>query len=77
MSQFQDAINHPSSTGQAKRAASSLQAGETVYEFSKAGAVELGELGEIEDDAGVPVTEQLIEGQFELFALDANLERPG
>ncbi len=77
MSQFQDTINHPSRTGQTKRAAGYFQAGKTIDNFPQATTVEFCQLAEIEDDAGVAVADQLIESQLELLALDSNLERPG
>lgn len=77
VSQFQDAINHPGGAGKTKGAAGRFQARETIYDFAQAGAVESGQLGKVEDDSGVAVTEQLIERQLELFALDSNLERSG
>ena len=59
--QFQDAIDHAGGAGETKRAASGFQAGKTVDEFPEAAAVELGEFGKIEDDAGVVFADQLIE----------------
>jgi len=60
-----------------KYAAGGLQAGETIHNFSQPGAVELRQPGEIKNNAHMAVTEQLIEGQLQLLALDANLERAG
>ena len=60
-----------------KYAAGGLQPGETIHNFSQPGAVELRQPGEIKNNARMAVTEQLIEGQLQLLALDANLERTG
>src|SRR5437773_2159732 len=60
-----------------KYAAGGLQPRETIHNFSQPGAVELRQPGEIKNNARMAVTEQLIEGQLELLALDASLERTG
>ena len=75
MSQFQDAINHIGGASETKRTSGCSQAGETIHDFSQASAVKFAQLGEIEDDAGMAVTDQLIESELELLALDAHLER--
>jgi hypothetical protein len=75
MSQFQNAVDHPGGAGQAKSAASRFHAREAVDNFPQATAVEFSQLGEIENYLSLPVAEQLIQGEFQLLALDAHLER--
>ena len=77
MGQLQNAIDHAGSTSKTKCPTGCFYAGKTIHEFAETGAVELREPGEIEDHANLTIAEQLIEGQFELLALDANLERTG
>ncbi len=76
MSQFQDAINHTGGASETKRTSGCFQARETIHDFSQATAVEFAQLAEIEDNTGLAITEQLIEGELQLLALDAHLERP-
>lgn len=73
--QFENAINHAGSAGEAKQASGSFQPGKTIDEFSEAAAVELGDLRKINNDMPVIVAKQLIEGEFQLLAFDAHLER--
>ncbi len=73
--QFEDAVNHAGSAGEAKQAPRSFQTGETIDEFSEAAAVELGDLRKINNDMPVIVAKQLIEGELQLLAFDAHLER--
>jgi hypothetical protein len=77
VSQFQDAVNHAGGASETKGAAGGFQTGETIYELSKPATVQPGQLGKIKDDADLAVAEQLIECQFQLLALDSNLERSG
>jgi len=73
--QFEDAIDHAGSAGEAKHAPGSLQAGKTIDEFSEAAAVELGNFRKINNDMPVIVVKQLIESEFQLLAFNAHLER--
>lgn len=75
MGQFQDAVDHAGGADETKRAAGFPEAGETIHDSSEAAAVELGETGKIQDDAGLLFTKDFIEGQFQLLAFDAHLER--
>ena len=75
MGQFEDAINHAGSAGEAKQAARSFQTGKTIDKFSEAAAVELGNVREINNDIPVIVAKQLIEGEFQLLAFHTHLER--
>ena len=76
VSQFQDAINHTGGASETKRTSGCFQAGKTIHDFSQATAVEFAQFAEIEDNTGLAITEQLIESELQLFALDAHLERP-
>jgi hypothetical protein len=73
--QFEDAIDHAGRGGKAKRPPGSLEAGKTIDEFSEAAAVELGDFRKVHNDVLVIVAKHLIEGQFQLLAFDAHLER--
>lgn len=75
MSQFQKAIDHAGAASETKRAARRFDPGEAIHNFSQAAAVELGEPGEIEDDARLIRAKNFVKGQLELLALDAHLER--
>jgi len=73
--QFEDAVNHAGSAGEAKQAPRSFQTGKTIDEFSEAAAIELGNFRKVNNDLRVIVAKQLIEGEFQLHAFDAHLER--
>jgi hypothetical protein len=73
--QFEDAINHAGSAGEAKQAPRSFQTGKTIDKFSEAAAVELGDFRKINNDMPVIVAKQLIEGELQLLAFDTHLER--
>jgi len=75
VSQFEHAVNHAGSAGEAQQAARSFQTGKTIDEFSEAAAVELGNLRKINNDMPVIVTKQLIEGKLQLLAFHSHLER--
>ena len=75
MGQFEDAIDHAGGAGEAKHASGCFQAGKTVDEFSEAAAVELSNFRKVNNDMPVIVAKQLIEGEFQLLAFDAHLER--
>ena len=75
MGQFEDAIDHSGSGGEAKGATGSFQAGKTVDKFSEAAAVELGNLRKVHNDMPALVAKQLIEGEFQLLAFHTHLER--
>ncbi len=72
--QFEDAVNHAGSAGEAKQATRSFQTGKTIDEFSEAAAVELGNLRKINNDMPLFVAKQLIEGELQLLAFDAHLQ---
>ncbi len=74
MGQFEDAIDHAGSAGEAKQAPGSFQTRKTIDEFSEPAAVELGDFRKINNDMPVIVVKQLIESEFQLFAFDAHLE---
>jgi hypothetical protein len=73
--QFEDTVNHAGSAGEAKQAPHSFQTGKTIDEFSQAATVELGDSRKINNDMPVIVAKQLIEGELQLLAFDAHLER--
>src|SRR5712664_726143 len=73
--QFENAVNHAGSAGEAKQATRSFQTGKTIDEFSEAAAVELGNFRKINNDMPLIVAKQLIEGELQLLAFDAHLER--
>jgi hypothetical protein len=73
--QFEDAIDHAGSGGEAKRPPGSLEARKTIDEFSEAAAIELGDFRKVHNDMLVIVAKHLIEGEFQLLAFDAHLER--
>jgi len=73
--QFQDAIDHPGGAGEAKQAPRSFQTGKTIDEFSEAAAIQLGNFRKVNNDLRVIIAKQLIEGEFQLHAFDAHLER--
>lgn len=75
MGQFEDAIDHAGRGREAKGAPGSFQAGKTVDKFSEAAAIELGDFRKVHNDMFVIVAKQLIEGEFQLLAFDAHLER--
>ena len=75
MGQFEDAIDHAGGAGEAKHASGCFQAGKTIDKFSQAATVELGDFRKINNDMPVIVAKQLIEGEFQLLAFDAHLER--
>src|SRR6266852_8759434 len=72
--QFQDAIDHAGSAGEAKQAPRSFQTGKTIDEFSEAAAIELGNFRKVNNDLRVIVAKQLIESEFQLRAFNAHLE---
>jgi len=73
--QFEDAINHTGSAGEAKQAPRSFHTGKTIDKFSQAATVELGNFRKVNNDLSVIVAKQLIESEFQLRAFDAHLER--
>jgi hypothetical protein len=73
--QLQDTVDHAGRAGEAKRASRSFQTGKTVDEFSEAAAVELGNLRKVNNDLPVIVANELIEGELQLLAFHAHLER--
>ena len=73
--QFQDAVDHAGGAGEAKQAPRSFQTGKTIDEFSEAAAIELGNFRKVNNNLRVIVAKQLIEGEFQLRAFDAHLER--
>jgi hypothetical protein len=73
--QFEDAINHTGSAGEAKQAPCSFHTGKTIDKFSQAAAIELGNFRKINNDMPVIVLKQLIEREFQLFAFYTHLER--
>ena len=75
MSHFQKAIDHAGAASETKRAARRLDPGEAIHNFSQAAAVELGESREIKDDARLIREKNFVNGQLELLALDAHLQR--
>ena len=72
--QFENAINHAGSAGEAKQAARSLKTGKTIDKFSEAAAIEFGNIRKINDDMPVIIAKQLIEGELQLLAFDAHLQ---
>jgi hypothetical protein len=74
-SQLQNAFDHSFNAGKPHRSAGLFETRKAVDYFSEASAVELGDSGEIEDDAGLVMAEKFVERQIELFAFDAHLER--
>ena len=75
MREFEHAVNHAGRAGEAQRTSGYFQTGKTIDEFSKAAAVELGEFRKVNDDTSVVIADQLIEGELQLLAFDAHLER--
>jgi hypothetical protein len=73
--QFEDAIDHAGSGGEAKRPPGSFEARKTIDEFSEAAAVELCDFRKVHNDMFVIVAKHFIEGEFQLLAFDAHLER--
>jgi hypothetical protein len=73
--QFQDTADHAGDAGEAQRTAGDFQTREAINDFSDATAIDFGDSGKIEDDAGLFFAEELIDGQLETLALDAHLER--
>ncbi len=71
---LQNAVDHTGGSRETKRATRVLEAGETVHDFSEAATIELGKAGKIEHHSCVTLTEDFIECQLELLALDAHLQ---
>src|SRR4029077_17540110 len=73
--QLQDAFDHSFDAGEPQRSAGFFQTSQTVDHFAEAAAVELGDSGEIEDDARLVLADELVERQLQLLAFDAHLQR--
>ena len=75
MGHFQQAVDHACAAGETHGPTNRPEAGKAVHDFAQTAAVELADLGKIQHDAGAILADEFIEGQLELLALDAHLQR--
>jgi hypothetical protein len=73
--QFEGRADHSGDAGEVQSAAYHAQARETFHDPPDAVAVNFGELGDVEDDAGLVFFQEVVHSEFKAFAFDAHLKR--
>ncbi len=74
--QFEGRADHSGDAGEVQSAAYHAQARETFHDPPDAVAVNFGELGDVEDDAGLVFFQEVVHSEFKAFAFNAHLKRP-
>ena len=74
--QFEGGIDHSGDAGEVQGAAYHAQARERFHDPAYAVAVNFGELGEVENDAGLFFFQEVVHSEFKAFAFDTHLKRP-
>jgi hypothetical protein len=73
--QFEGGADDSGDAGEVQGAAYHAEARETFDDSADAVAVNFGELGEVEDDAGLVFFQEVVHSEFQAFAFDAHLKR--